>query len=131
MPAADTHGPPGRGYARVLHDATGALDRSAIPHVVFGSIATKALGRPRPVMPDEDVDLMIRPPDAAPARRALEDRGFVVEETDPSWISRAKRGGVTVDLIFRTAGEMHLDQDMLARAVPHSVNGAPVRLIPP
>ena len=118
------------GYGRVLGEATTTLDHSGIPHVVFGSIALKTLGRPRPGVPDEDIDLMIKPPDAGPALRALADRGFVVEETDPSWINKAKRGGVTVDLIFRTAGEMHLDDEMLARAVPHEVDGTPVRLIP-
>lgn len=118
------------GYARVLLEATATLDRFGIPHVVFGSIALKALGRPRPGVPDEDIDLMIRPPDADPALRALEEEGFVVEETDPSWVNKAKRGGVTVDLIFRTAGEMHLDDQMLARAVPHQVDGITVRLIP-
>jgi hypothetical protein len=97
---------------------------------VFGSIATKALGRPRPDLPDEDIDLMIRPPEAAPARRALHEAGFVVEETDPSWVNKAKRGGVTVDLIFRTAGEMHLDQEMLDRAVPFQVSNVEVPLIP-
>jgi hypothetical protein len=122
--------PPAAGFARVLLEATATLDRSGIPHVVFGSIALKALGRPRPGVPDEDIDLMIRPPDANPALRALEDEGFVVEETDPSWVNKAKRGGVTVDLIFRTAGEMQLDDQMLARAVPHQVDGIAVRLIP-
>jgi predicted nucleotidyltransferase len=97
---------------------------------VFGSIATKALGRPRPDLPGEDIDLMIRPSEAAPARRALHEAGFVVEETDPSWINKAKRGGVTVDLIFRTAGEIHLDQEMLDRAVPFEVSGVEVPLIP-
>lgn len=114
----------------VLRDSIITLRRTDIPHVVFGSIATKALGRPRPDLPDEDIDLMIRPPDATPARGALHEAGFVVEETDPSWINRAKRGGVTVDLIFRTAGEMHLDQEMLDRAVPFQLSGVEVPLIP-
>jgi hypothetical protein len=118
------------GYARVLRVATATLDRSDIPHVVFGSIALKALGRPRPGVPDEDIDLMIRPPDANPALRALENDGFVVEETDPSWLNKATLAGITVDLIFRTAGEMHLDDQMLSRAVPHQVDGTTVRLIP-
>ena len=121
---------PASGYARVLGEATTTLDRSGIPHVVFGSIALKALGRPRPGVPDEDIDLMIRPPDANPALQALEDEGFVVEETDPSWLNKATRSGVTVDLIVRTAGEMHLDDQMLSRAVPHDVDGTTVRLIP-
>jgi Nucleotidyl transferase of unknown function (DUF2204) len=115
----------------VLRDATTALRRADIPHVVFGSIATKALARPRPDFPDEDIDLMIRPPDAAPASDALVGAGFVIEETDPSWLTKAKRAGITVDLIFRTAGDIHLDDEMLRRAVRSSVSGVEVALIPP
>jgi hypothetical protein len=124
-------GAPTPGYAQVLRESTATLNGADIPHVVFGSIATKTLGRPRPGLPDEDIDVMIRPPDAAPAGRALRQAGFVVEETDPSWINKAKRAGVTVDLIFRTAGEMHLDGEMLERAVPSEPWDVSVRLIPP
>ena len=81
VPSPDS---PAAGYARVLGEATATLDRSGIPHVVFGSIALRALGRPRPAVPDEDIDLMIRAPDASPALEALADEGFGVEETDPS-----------------------------------------------
>jgi hypothetical protein len=98
---------------------------------VFGSIATKALARPRPDFPHEDIDLMIRPPDAGPASGVLADAGFIVEETDPSWLTQAKRAGITVDLIFRTAGDIHLDPEMLRRAVRSSVSGVEVPLIPP
>ena len=37
---------------------------------------------------------------------------------------------MTVDLIFRTAGEMHLDDEMLSRALPHDADGTTIRLIP-
>jgi hypothetical protein len=53
--------------APVLRDATAALTDAGIAHVVFGSIALRALGRTRERAEDgEDVDLFIRPPDARP-----------------------------------------------------------------
>jgi predicted nucleotidyltransferase len=116
----------------VLRDATRALAQESIPHVVFGSIALRALGRTRAGAEDrEDVDLFIRPPDAPAARRALAGSGFDVEETDASRLNRATRDDVTVDLVFRTAGDLHLDQEMQDRAVFAPVDGVMASLIPP
>jgi predicted nucleotidyltransferase len=117
--------------APVLGDAIRTLTEAGVPHVVFGSIALRALGRTRPAGDSEDVDLFIRPPDAPPALRALSGAGFEVEETDPSRLNRATRAGVTVDLVFRTAGDLHLDEEMRERAVPVRVDGVVARLIPP
>jgi predicted nucleotidyltransferase len=117
------------GYASVLREATGALDRAAIPHLVFGSIATRALGRPRPISTDEDIDLFVRPPDAPSALRALEDAGFVTVEEDPTWIHKAKRGGVTVDVIFKAAGRVYMDDEMFERGVPTAMMGVELRLV--
>jgi predicted nucleotidyltransferase len=118
------------GYLEALRDATAALDRAGVAHVVFGSIALRALGRPRPGA-DEDIDLLIRPPDAPTALRALTEAGFAGEEVDPSRLNRATRRAVAVDLVFRTAGDLHLDEEMADRAVSMDVEGVPVRLIPP
>jgi putative nucleotidyltransferase-like protein len=119
-----------RAHGRVLEEATSALDAAGLAHVVFGSLATVALGRPRRLEPHEDVDLLIRPPDATAALAALRQAGFVPGEEDPSWIHKAKRLGVTVDLIHRAGREIHLDDEMLHRAVPAHVLDVPVRLMP-
>lgn len=118
-------------HATVLRDVTSVLDGAGVAHVVFGSLATVALGRPRPLGADEDIDLLIRPPDAARVAGLLSSSGYVVEETDPSWIRKAKRLGVTVDLIHRAGSEVHLDREMLERAPSVKVLGASVRLMPP
>jgi hypothetical protein len=118
------------GFADVLRASTEALDRNGIGHLVFGSIATRALGRPRPIMPDEDIDLFVRPPDASAALDALERDGFVPQEQDETWIHKAKRAGVTVDVIFKAAGRIYVDDEMIARGVTTAVFGVEVRLIP-
>jgi hypothetical protein len=120
-----------RTHGRVLEEATSALDDAGIRHVVFGSLATVTLARPRQLEPHEDIDVLIRPPDAGAAIAALEAIGFVAEEADPAWIHKAKRMGVTLDLIHRAGREVHLDDEMLERAVPARVLGVTVRLMPP
>jgi hypothetical protein len=118
------------GYAQVLREATEAVDSAGIPHLVFGSIAMRALGRPRPIGTDEDIDLFVRPPDAPGALRVLADAGFVTVEEDPTWIHKAKRGGVTVDVIFKAAGRVYMDDEMFERGVPTTVMGVDVRIVP-
>ena len=118
------------GYASVLRAATEALDASGTQHLVFGSIATRALGRPHEISTDEDIDLFVRPPDVPAALSALEDHGFVTVEEDPTWIHKAKRAGVTVDVIFKAAGRMYMDDEMHDRGLETNVMGVDVRLLP-
>jgi hypothetical protein len=118
------------GYASVLRESTRALDRAGIPHLVFGSIATRALGRPRSISTDEDIDLFVRPPDAPAALAALAETGFVTVEEDPTWIHKAKRGAVTVDVIFKAAGRVYMDDEMFDRGIPTAFLGVEVRLVP-
>ena len=119
------------GYASVLRASTEAVDRAGVQHLVFGSIATRALGRPRPIGTDEDIDLFVRPPDAPAALSALEEAGFVTVEEDPTWIHKARRAGVTVDVIFKAAGRVYMDDEMYRRGTHATVMGVQVRLVPP
>jgi predicted nucleotidyltransferase len=118
------------GYASVLRESTRALEEAGIPHLVFGSIATRALGRPRSISTDEDIDLFVRPPDAPSALAALAEAGFVTVEEDPTWIHKAKRGAVTVDVIFKAAGRVYMDDEMFDRGIPTAFLGVDVRLVP-
>lgn len=118
------------GYASVLRASTEAIDEAGVQHLVFGSIATRTLGRPRPIATDEDIDLFVRPPEAPAALNALEEAGFVTVEEDPTWIHKARRAGVTVDVIFKAAGRMYMDEEMYRRGIPTTVMGVDVRLIP-
>lgn len=119
------------GYASVLRAATEALDTAGIKHLVFGSIATRALGRPRAIDTNEDIDIFVRPPDAPAALETLASAGFVTAEHEPTWAHEAKRGGVTVDVIFKAAGRVYMDDDMFERGVHTTVMGVDVRLVPP
>lgn len=118
------------GYASVLEASTQAIRQAGIPHLVFGSIATRALGRARAIGTDEDIDLFVRPPDAPAALQALEHAGFITVQDDPAWIHTAKRAGVTVDIIYKAAGRVYMDDEMHGRGVDTSVLGIDVRLVP-
>jgi hypothetical protein len=117
-----------RTFVDVLGRAVAALEREGVAHVVFGSIASVAYGRPGNV---GDIDILVRPPEARRALEALSSAGFETEETDPDWIFKAFDRGVLIDLIFRVKGEIYLDDEMLSRGVRGEFAGRSMRLMAP
>src|SRR5437764_183001 len=82
------------------------------------STSSVGRGRPRWDPASADVDLMVRPQDAEGAQAALVEEGFeAVPTTDEHWLRKVERDGVGVDLIFRAAGDIYLDEDMIERVV--------------
>jgi predicted nucleotidyltransferase len=96
----------------------------------IGGIAAVAWGRPRWDPASADVDLMVRPQDADRARDALVEEGFeAVDTSDDHWLRRVAREGIGIDLIFRTAGDIYLDDDMLERIVEVEFEGVAVPVV--
>ncbi len=116
-----------RHFLDVLREALDVLERSAVPHLLMGGLAIAVLGRPRWT---HDIDVFVRPNDARRALETFKEAGFEVKETDPTWLFKATKKGVLVDLIFRSHG-IYLDDEMLRRAVETSFKGERVRLLPP
>jgi predicted nucleotidyltransferase len=110
----------------VLANALQALEAKEVQYVVMGGLAAAVFARPRTT---EDIDLFVKPEDANPALEALAAAGFEVEETEPMWLFKAWKEGVLVDVIFRSSGDIYLDDEMLARAVEHELRGSRTRLI--
>ena len=102
------------------------MDASGIAYVIMGGIAVSVWGRPRYT---HDIDVFVRPDDAEPTLRAFADAGFETEKRDPHWLFKAFKDGVLVDIIFRTTGEIYLDDEMHERAVRAEFKGVPVKLI--
>ena len=102
-------------FLRVLDEAVEAIDRTGIPWALIGGIASVCLGRPRWTRSHEDIDFFIRHEDASVALEALEQRGFETEEHNEQWIYKGTKEGVLVDLIFRSSGNLYLDEDMIER----------------
>jgi predicted nucleotidyltransferase len=102
---------------------TGELDA-----VFMGGIASAVHGRPRWT---HDLDLFTRPQHA----RALLDRfaeaGFRTREEDSFWLFKADRDDVLVDVIFRSVGDIHLDDEMLARSRCGMFRGREVPVLAP
>ena len=96
-----------------LADAVQTLDAAGIPYLLMGGIGSFALGRPRST---DDIDLFLRPEDAKEALKALGDAGFETEETFPDWLFKAFKRGALVDLIFRSSGDVFLDDEMRQRS---------------
>ena len=97
---------------RVLGDAIRVAGATGLPHAFMGGIASTALGRPRWT---HDIDLCVRPQDARAMLAAFADAGYQTEETDQTWLYKATRDGVLVDLIFESTGGIVLDDEMLSR----------------
>ncbi|HEX2042118.1 MAG TPA: nucleotidyltransferase [Acidimicrobiales bacterium] len=112
---------------RVLREAVDALEDDGIPYLVIGGVVAALAGRPRFT---HDLDLLVKGQDARPALAALERAGFVTDETEPQWLYKAVKDGVLVDVIFRSSGDVLLDDEMLERATERDFEGVKVRAIP-
>jgi predicted nucleotidyltransferase len=129
------HGPPPNGrqvdeevFLGVLRDAIGALEDKGIPYVLMGGVSSATFGRPRGT---NDIDLFVEPEQARLTLEALAASGFTTEETDPRWLYKGFKDHILVDVIFRSTGDIYLDEEMLAHARVVDVRGCPCRIIAP
>jgi predicted nucleotidyltransferase len=94
-------------FLDVLGRARDALDGN-VDWCLIGGVACAIYGRPRW---SYDIDLFVGEPDSLTALDLLGDAGFATDELDPSWIYKAIDRGVLVDVIFKTAGDIYLDDE--------------------
>jgi predicted nucleotidyltransferase len=110
-------------FVKVLGDALDAIESADIPHVLMGGIASAVWGRPRWT---HDIDIFVAPAHARHALEALSKSGFDTEETYAEWLFKAFRDGVLVDIVFRSTGEIYLDEEMVERSVRADFKGREV-----
>jgi hypothetical protein len=120
-------------FLRVLAETSEVLAGSGYPYAFMGGLASTVLGRERWT---HDVDLIIRPQDARGVLRALAKAGYATEERDQSWLYKAYRDDIMVDLIFRIiapgfAGAITLDDEMHARVREGVFHGVRLAVISP
>jgi hypothetical protein len=96
---------------RALKLAVAALREREIPFALGGSLAAWARGGP---VTQNDLDLMVKPRDAAAALDALAEAGMRPERPPEEWLYKAWLDGVLVDLIFRPSG-LEIDEEVLGR----------------
>jgi hypothetical protein len=131
--AEETHSDHGavrddRVFFEVLDAATAAIERADIPYALMGGIASAALGRHRWT---HDIDYFVRPEDARPALRALEQAGFRTEETDQAWLYKGFREDILVDIIFSAKGGIRFDPEVEAHVRSAEFRGRRLRVVSP
>jgi predicted nucleotidyltransferase len=131
LPGAAVHEGSTAGFdaiATALGDATRALEAGELPYLLIGGMASALLGRRRC---SSDVDLLVMPEHALRALALLEADGFTTEQTNPHWLFKAFRDDVLVDILFKSKGDIYLDEEMLARSGRVDFQGIAVRVIAP
>lgn len=113
-------------FRRVLSEAIEIVDGVGAPYLAAGSIASTQHGRPSTI---GDVDLFVDPTDAKRILKAFDAAGYDTEETEPSWLYKATKDDVTVDLIFEMEETMHLDEAMVRHGSMQEVEGTTVRVM--
>ena len=132
-PAADKDGAAGpdvETYLGVLDETVAAVERLDIPWAIIGGIASAVLGRPRWTEGD-DIDLFVRPQDAPAVLRELEREGFQEQEVDLHWLLKGTKHGIVVDIIFRSEGDLYLDEEMISRLRTGEFQGRRLSLAAP
>lgn len=102
------------------------LNAAEVDAVLIGGIAVATLSRPRWT---HDIDILVRPEHAVAALDALGAMGMETERTDLAWLFKATEGNVTVDIIFRSHGDIYLDDEMLERSAIHRFKGVEVPVV--
>jgi predicted nucleotidyltransferase len=115
-------------YREILAEAIAIADENDTPYVIGGSLASITWGRPGGF---GDVDMVIDPRSAEPLLKAFGDAGYETDKIFPQWLFKAKKGGITVDLIFELAGPMYLEPQMLERSSMVEILGVKLRLMGP
>src|SRR2546423_6732169 len=109
-------------FLSALADASAALDAAGVDYVLMGGVGSAAVGRPRWT---HDIDFFVRPEDAHRVLKTLAKAGFTTEETYPDWLFKGFKDDVMVDVIFKSAGGIFLDDEMLARPGQGVLHGQP------
>ncbi len=111
----------------VLDDLILVREKTQIPYVFGGGLAAKCYGRERRT---KDVDIFVRPEHADRLLDALEEVGFKTEKTDPKWLYKAQKDDVPIDIIFKSAGNIYLDDETFRRATPIEFMGKTIPVLP-
>lgn len=113
-------------FREVLAEAIAIAEENNVPYLVAGSLASETWGRPGSL---GDVDLLIDPRPARNLLGAFGLAGYETDETFPTWLFKATKSGITVDLIFEMSGPLYLEPQMLGRGRRVEVRGTCARVM--
>lgn len=109
-----------------LKRAAAALRDAEVPFAVAGGMACWARGG---TLSDTDVDLVVTADDASRAAAVLEAAGMKGEDPPEEWLTKARDGDVTVDLIFHPSG-LEVTPELLATADQLDVQAVTMPVLP-
>ena len=112
----------------VLGEAVEAIEDAGIPYAFIGGLAAILLGPPSST---NDIDFFVRPEDAERVLEVLEKRAFATKVHDPSWLYKAAKNRVLVDVIFRSSGDIYLDDEMIGRTTVGEFKRQRLRIVSP
>ena len=115
-------------FLGVLEDAVRVLEERGIDYVFIGGIPSTLYGRPRGT---PDIDILVKEEDAERGYDGLGESGFDTQATHSEWLYKRTKEGVVVDLIFRSEGDVYLDDEMAARSREEEFKGKRLKLVPP
>ncbi|HEY7072881.1 MAG TPA: nucleotidyltransferase [Acidimicrobiales bacterium] len=113
---------------KALEEVISVLREAEIAFLLIGGMSAATFARPRMT---DDIDVFVRPDAAGHALEALAAAGFDTKVKDPSWLYKAWKHGVLVDVIFRSSGDLYLDDEMLARGSEREYLGVTAPLLSP
>jgi predicted nucleotidyltransferase len=113
---------------RTLAEVVRAVEDKGIPYLLMGGAGTVTFGRRRAT---NDIDVFVRVGDAGRVLEVLEAAGFDTTETELTWLHKAFRHGVLVDVIYRSAGDVFLDDEMLRRGQRWTYRGTEATIMCP
>jgi predicted nucleotidyltransferase len=106
-----------------LFETVEIFDQYQIDFILFGGLAGYQLGRPRET---HDIDILIHPKDAEYVLEVFE-----TERRDPQWIYKAWKNDVLVDLIFKSCGDIFIDDEVKSHTRRLSYWGRTIPTISP
>ena len=112
----------------ILNDVVHTLKKAGIAYLFGGGLAAKCFGRERRT---KDIDLFVRPENADPLLSALEKAGFRTQKTVPKRLYKAKKDDIPIDIIFKSAGNIFLDDETFKRATQMEFMGSAINILPP
>lgn len=113
---------------RTLADVVRAIEEKGFPYLLMGGAGTVTFGRRRAT---DDIDVFVRVDDADRVLQVLDAAGFETSETELTWLHKAFRHGVLVDVIYRSAGDVLLDDEMLRRGRRRTYRGTETTIMCP
>jgi predicted nucleotidyltransferase len=116
-------------FVRVLKESVHAVEDAGIPYVMIGGIPSSVMGRNRWTEDGADIDFFVKAQDAHHTLDVFRETGFLTKEAEPHWLYKATKDRVVVDVIYRSSGDIYLDDEMVERSFEGEFKSVPVRLV--